>query len=287
MSQPERPSRNTTEPIATITECISRLNVSRSWHGNKVGEAEFERDAKAHAEKYNLKKHALSASSNESAGTTQVIVQNVATFKDVVFLRDIGSGAIHSVVTEDMKAEMIRRGFEVVYVTHHTDATTLPMPTATGAGPQTVDELLHALPPTELKIPLNAGAPQAKNTIGLWKPSEDEVTAVSIVRAVEEKYVDPNNAAGVRIYSPLRLWDKESRNSERHRIIDSKLTQYFKAYYAIRAIRKCVDPSSCKANVSELTEEASQYQKTDANLLDNKEWRDVANDTFLSKPWVA
>ena len=160
------------------------------------------------------------------------------------------------------------------------------MPTAVATGPRTVDDILHALPPTELKIPLNAGGPQAKNTIGLWKPREDEVTAVSIVRAVEEKYIDPNDGAGIRIYSPLRLWDKESRNSERHRIIDSKLTQYFKAYYAIRAIRKCNDPSSCKATVLDLTKEASQYQKTDANLLDNKEWREVANDTFLSKPWV-
>ena len=68
---------------------MSRLQTSRSWHGNKVGEAEFERDAKAHAEKHDLKRHAPSASKNNvSAGPTQVVVQNVATFKDVVFLRD-------------------------------------------------------------------------------------------------------------------------------------------------------------------------------------------------------
>ena len=125
-SESQRPTRDTTQPITTIAECVSRLQVSRSWHGNKVGEAEFERDAKAHAEKYDLKRHAPSASKNNvSTGPTQVVVQNVATFKDVVFLRDVGSGAVHSVVTEDMKDEMIRRGFEVVYVTHHTDATTL------------------------------------------------------------------------------------------------------------------------------------------------------------------
>jgi hypothetical protein len=286
MSEPQRPTRNTTQPITTIAECVSRLKLSRPWHGNKVGEAEFERDAKEHAEKHNFKKHAPSSSNNVRAGPTQVVVQNVATFKDVVFLRDVGSGAIHSVVTEEMKNEMIRRGFEVVYVTHHTDATTLPMPSSTAAGPQTVNDILHALPPTELKMPLNAGGPQAKNTIGLWKPKEDEVTAVSIVRAVEEKYVDPNDAAAIRVYSPLRLWDKDSRNSERHRIIDSKLTQYFKAYVAIRGIRKCADPSSLnKATVSELTKEASEYQKSDPNLLTNKEWREVANDIFLSKPW--
>ena len=283
------PTRDTTQPITTIAECVSRLQISRSWHGNKVGEAEFERDAKAHAEKHDLKRHAPSASKNNvSAGPTQVVVQNVATFKDVVFLRDVASGAVHSVVTEAMKNEMIRRGFEVVCVTHHTDATTLPMPSSIATGPQTVEAILQALPPSELKISLNAGGPKAKNTIGLWKPKEDEVTAVSIVRAVEEKYVDPNGLATIRIYSPLRLWDKDSRNSERHRIIDSKLTQYFKAYFAIRGIRKCADPSSLnKATVSELTKEASEYQKSNPNLFNNKEWREVANDIFLSKPWVA
>jgi len=288
MSEPQRPTRERTQPITTIAECVSRLKLSRSWHGNKVGEAEFERDAKAHAQKYDLKRHAPSATSNNvSAGPTQVVVQNVATFKDVVFLRDIGSGAVHSVVTDDMKNEMIRRGFEVVYVTHHTDATTLPMPSSTATAPQTVNDILQALPPTVLKIPLNTGGAQAKNTIGLWKPKEDEVTAVSIVRAVEEKYVDPNDLSAIRIYSPLRLWDKDSRNSERHRIIDSKLTQYFKAYFAIRGIRKCADPSSLnKATVSDLTKEASEHQKRNPNLLNNKEWREVANDIFLSKPWV-
>lgn len=144
-SESQRPTRDTTQPITTIAECVSRLQVSRSWHGNKVGEAEFERDAKAHAEKYDLKRHAPSASKNNvSTGPTQVVVQNVATFKDVVFLRDVGSGAVHSVVTEDMKDEMIRRGFEVVYVTHHTDATTLPMPSSTAAGPRTVGAILQA-----------------------------------------------------------------------------------------------------------------------------------------------
>jgi len=100
-SESQRPTRDTTQPITTIAECVSRLQVSRSWHGNKVGEAEFERDAKAHAEKYDLKRHAPSASKNNvSTGPTQVVVQNVATFKDVVFLRDVGSGAVHSVVTD-------------------------------------------------------------------------------------------------------------------------------------------------------------------------------------------
>jgi hypothetical protein len=97
---------------------------------------------------------------------------------------------------------------------------------------------------------------------------KNETIACAIVRVIEEKFVD--EARG-RIYSPVKLWDRASRDKfgVKGSKVWSKVLGWLKAYYCIREVRK-------GENVSEISDSLTELKNSAKGATISSSWHDIA-----------
>jgi hypothetical protein len=115
-------------PVSSVEELVDRYARARVWDNEceDFNPDTFEKDAESHIKNFGIDKLGaiVGIQGNE---TRQVVVKNVALFTEVHFVRDPFTLKTISVSTEDMKQDMVRRGFDAIMVDHITDPMALPM----------------------------------------------------------------------------------------------------------------------------------------------------------------
>jgi hypothetical protein len=193
-----------------LTEVLKRFGKKRGFL-NPRGKKAFNKDTFTLASRAYLIVSKITEQfgtdpASQNVGPPIVNVQNVACFKDVIFMRGNVTGKFISVASTDMRDLMIQRNFSVVLCSHCTDPEQLP--DAEVYSPQNKDatneELVRVSAPTSLTIPtMLDGSCRNGKMPNLWTLNEEETAAASIVRAFEDKVIDGHTKT---IYSPYRFW---------------------------------------------------------------------------------
>jgi hypothetical protein len=146
-----------------------------------------------------------------------------------------GGFSVHSKAARQVA---LNRGFREITFSHLSAIEQIPHPRKASAV-QNID----------LPAPLNLTLPQGKLP-NLFRLAH-EPYAVSLVRAFERKFVDPDTKIP---YSPCRLWTPEARKLAGHKSTGSTATlnSWCSAYFAVRVVKKSENPSDMKDSVSSL-----------------------------------
>ena len=127
--------------------------------------------------------------------------------------------------------------------------------------------LLRTAEPSKLTLPIREK--QSDTLPDLFKV-DNEPFSVSIIRAMEERFIDEQTET---VYSPLRLWTKEYREGERYKMYKTcmvKVHEWAKAYFALRVLRAL--DFGAKDGLGTLT----AYVKVKPPGRDATQWLDIA-----------
>ena len=131
----------------------------------------------------------------------------------------------------------------------------------------TQTRLLRTAAPSELTLPIREK--QSDTLPDLFKV-DNEPFSVSIIRAMEERFIDEQTET---VYSPLRLWTKDCREGEPYKMYKTcmvKIHEWAKAYFAIRVLRAL--DFGAKDGLGTLT----AYVKIKPPGRDTSQWLDIA-----------
>ena len=160
-----------------------------------------------------------------------LIVQNVATFENVVFFRNPEvPEQIFSARNEHAKRMALVNGHVVATVNHYMGPTAPDGPN-NGSNGGIVDTYVHGEMETkEVPGDHKIVVPDcSKGMPSMWKFSAEESMASAVVRAVSERVIIEGDPT---VYSPYRLYGKEERAAAKMPGAgSSRLTKYFQIYY--------------------------------------------------------
>jgi hypothetical protein len=225
---------------------MQRFQDMREFAATKKRKKDFHPDtfaklAKAHVEKYSIAKFGDEALRRHRGGPQTVVIKEVATFKDVHFyMNPRKTTDYYSVINEEMREVMHKRGYKEIHPVHITNVANLPPNVAAALATNSAWDEQPAI-----------GVPEGNHYPSLFREGEKgqkETMAASIVRAVEEKLVDEDRES---VWSPYRLWTLQDRKSA-----DSKLTKYLAAYYFIRSMNKGTRPEDITETLAVMTSSA-------------------------------
>jgi hypothetical protein len=169
-----------------------------------------------------------------------------------------GGFSVHSLAAQQVA---IKRGFREVNFSHLSAIEQIPHRAKKATAIETID----LPPPSTLRLP--------EGTLPNLFRHGEEPYAVSLVRAFEDKFVDPKTKIP---YSPCRLWTPEARQAAGHKSTGSTgtLHSWCYGYYAVRAVKTNVNPSDIKDSLSLLRKLAA---KNKPNEMPKGGWLELAS----------
>jgi hypothetical protein len=271
----KRPSR-APEMLSTVGRYVERFNESRkalNKKGDKFNIDTFQKEEADHRELHGFSKlkqvgqthdglNRTSTAAVSQSGESGVSIAQVLSPADYFFFVDpespFDSGfSVHSKAAQQVA---LNRGFQEIYYSHLSAIEQIPHRSPKAS----------AIKKSDLPAPINLSMPQG--TLPNLFRLEDEPYAVSLVRAFEHKFVDPDRKIP---YSPIRLWTSEDRKLAGYKSTGptATLSSWSAAYFAVRVVKKNEDPSDIKDSLSSLRKQAT---KNKPDQMPKGGWVDLA-----------
>jgi hypothetical protein len=270
----KRPCR-VPEMLSTIGGYVDRFNFVRKALKQKKGAKfnidTFQREEGDYRELHGFSKleqvgqthDGLNRSSKAAVSQTGVSIAQVLSPADYFFFVDPenpfdGGFSVHSKAAQQVA---LNRGFQEVNFSHLSAIEQIPHRSKKASAIENID----------LPAPFNLTLPQG-DPPNLFRHAE-EPCAVSLVRAFEQKFVDPETKIPC---SPCRLWTAEARRAAGHKSTGSTATlnSWSCAYFAVRIVKKNENPSDIKDSLSSLRKIAV---KNKPDIMPKGGWVELAS----------
>ena len=233
------------DPVAFIARQRNR-NFGR---GKAFGKATFDEKAKEHVATHKMNTKPPKTTTNGT--NAPVVIRNVATFAENHFFENPVTNALCSVKDDAMASQAQALGYQPRNITHYTDAASIPPIAADGQPTSHANmsnrELLSVPRPSSIEVFVD---PDEKKRAPNLFQLEGETVSVAVLRAFEDKVIDPVEGRERRVFSPYREWTDDIRRE--NNISDSKLTKLFRAYCVVRTALGDETPSDCKKTMKQL-----------------------------------
>lgn len=237
-------------PVALVSDVVARQRDRNFGRGKAFGKATFDETAKEHVATHEMNSKPPKTTTNGTNGP--VVIRNVATFAENHFFENPVTNALCSVKDDVMASQAQALGYQPRNITHYTDAASIPPIASADSQPtshanMSNRDLVSVPRPSSIEVFIDPeGKKRAPNLFQL----EGETVSMAVLRAFEDKVIDPVEGRERRVFSPYREWTDGIRKE--NNISDSKLTKLFRAYCVVRTALGDDTPSDCKKTIKQL-----------------------------------